>query len=229
MSHPSDAASRPSSGPDPDLAALPEPNRPWRRATFVALGASGLCSLALMVALRQDVTYALTDGPPIQLGALQQLEPRPPHANAWVRARGQLADPVAGYRRPLDPDRFLLSPVVGNPNVWVEVRESASHSTADYIAPETFVGRLVPLAEPGFAHRRLTRMLKESGQPAPPANAWLLIDGELPAASRWVFGVVALMIAFAVFSIWSLYRLASPAHHRPSSEHRLRGADPARS
>ncbi len=229
MSHPSDIAAPLPGSADPDLAALPEPKRPWRRATFVALGASGLCSLVLMVALRQDVTYALTDGPPIQIGALEHFEPQERHANAWVRAQGQLLAFSSGYRRPADPDRFRLAPVEGNPKVWVEVRQPAGGSDSGFIPPETFVGRLVPLAKPGLAHRQLTGTLRASGQPVPPADAWLLVDGELPAASRWVLGVVALMIAFAGFSIWSLYRLASPAHRAPPRNTVPTPPEPARS
>lgn len=195
----------------------------------MALGLSGLCSLALMVALRQDVTYALANGPPIQIGALQHFEPQARHANAWVRAQGQLLAPSGGYRRPLDPDRFRLARVKGNSKIWVEMRQPAAGSEGAFITPETFVGRLVPLAKPGLAHRQLTRVLRASGQPVPPADAWLLLDGELPAASRWVLGLVALMLSFAGFSIWSLYRLASPAHRRSVPGSRSYASGPPRS
>jgi hypothetical protein len=193
---------------DPELEALPEPRRPWRRTTLCSLGVVGTAALALMIALRLDVTYALMGGQPTRLGELAQFAPRPEHANRWVQATGELAGEAAGYRRPLDPDRFRLAPVVDNPKVWVELREPSGSREDYFIAPSSFVGRLVPLANAGVSYRDLTEALEHSGQPVPPADAWLLSDGSSPQTFRWLLGVVGLLLGIAGFCTFGLYRLA---------------------
>lgn len=193
---------------DPELEALPEPRRPWRRTTLCSLGLVGTAALALMIALRLDVTYALMSGQPTKLGELSAFEPQPQHANRWVQATGELGVQAAGYRRPLDPDRFRLAPVANNPKVWVELREPAGSRDEYFIAPSSFVGRLVPLAHSGLGYRDLSEALRSSGQPVPPADAWLLSDGASPRTFRWLFGVVALLLGIAGFCTFGLYRLA---------------------
>lgn len=196
---------------DPELEALPEPRRPWRRTTLCSLGGVGVAALALMIALRLDVTYALMGGQPTKLGELALFAPQPQHANRWVQATGELAGEAAGYRRPLDPDRFRLAPVVNNPKMWVELREPSGSRDDYFIAPSSFVGRLVPLAHSGLSYRDLADALKSSGQPAPPPDAWLLSDGSSPRTFRWLFGVVGLLLGIAGFCTFGLYRLARKA------------------
>ncbi len=168
---------------DPELEALPEPRRPWRRATLCSLGLVGTGALALMIALRLDVTYALMGGQPTKLGELAEFVPQPHDANRWVQASAELASGAAGYRRPLDPDRFRLAPVVNNPKLWVELREPSGSRDDYFIAPSSFVGRLVPLAQSGLSYRDLSEALRTSGQPTPPPDAWLLSDGSSPRRS----------------------------------------------
>jgi hypothetical protein len=200
---------------DPELEALPEPRRPWRRTTLCSLGIVGTAALSLMIALRLDVTYALMGGQPTKLGELAQFEPHPRDANRWVQATAELDVNAAGYRRPLDPDRFRLAPVVNNPKVWVELREPSGSRDEFFIAPSSFVGRLVPLAHSGFSYRDLTETLRNSGQPTPPPDAWLLSDGSSPQTFRWLLGVVALLLSIAGFCTFGLYRLARK--HQPTA------------
>jgi hypothetical protein len=43
-----------------------------------------------------------------------------------------------------------------------------------------------------------------------PADAWLLIDGEAPATTRWTLGVLALLLGFMGFSVYGLCKLLRP-------------------
>jgi len=196
---------------DPELEALPEPRRPWRRATLLTLAVTLVSSVALCVALLNDAQFALVGGQPTELDSLEHFQPADRYANTWVRGAGALDAHASGYRRPLDPDRFRIAPVAGNQKVWVELREPAGSRHEHFVPPSSFVGRLVPLSDPGLRHGGLAGALEQSGQPAPGPDAWLLIDGETPSGARWVFGVIALLLAFGAFSAWGMYTLLSPA------------------
>jgi hypothetical protein len=196
--------------PDPELQALPEPRRPWRRATLVSLCLTFVASLLMCFELRSLVEYSLVGGQPGNVSALEHFQPSPALANTWVHAEGQLEPAVAGYRRPLDPDRFRLARALDNPKIWVELREPSGSLGEHFVPPVSFVGRLVPLSDPGLSHRGLIDALSESGQPSPPLDAWLLIDGQSPSSSRWALGVCGLLLAFAVFSGWGIVRLLAP-------------------
>jgi hypothetical protein len=167
-----------------------------------------------MLSLGHEVTYALMDGQPMKLGELGALNPEGKHANRWVQGRAELGTELAGYRRPLDPDRFRLAPVANNPKVWVELREPSGSREEYFIAPSSFVGRLVPLGDSGLAYSQLREALQNSGQPTPPADAWVLSDGSSPQSYRWLFGVIAVLIAIAGFCTFGLYQLAGPVRRR---------------
>jgi hypothetical protein len=200
---------------DPELEALPAPRRPWRRATLLAMTLTVTAALTLCFQLRDQLVYSLTDGQPTTIANLAQFEPKAADKNSWVHAHGTLADAVSGYRRPLDPDRFRIAPVEGNPKLWVELREPSGTLGEHFVPPISFIGRLVSLQDPGLQHRGLLAALKDSGQPSPDRDAWLLIDGESPQSSRWVVGVTLLLLFFAGFSAWGIYRLVAPHAPRP--------------
>lgn len=210
----SSPTSHPAPSTDPELESLPEPRRPWRRTTLVALGVVGTLALTLMISLRQEVTYTLMDGQPLKLGSLEAFSPESKHANRWVQGQAQLDGTMAGYRRPLDPDRFRLAPVANNPKVWVELREPAGSREDYFIAPSSFVGRLVPLTESGLAYSELTSALRASGQPTPPEDAWLLSDGTSPQTYRWLLGVLGVLLGIAGFCTYGLYHLAGRVRQR---------------
>lgn len=204
-----------SAGPDPELAALPEPRKPWRRATLATLSITTLLSLTLCGGLMSQMSYALRGGQPTELGELADFNPAPQHENSWVHGRGMLQASAVGYRRPLESDRFRLAKVAGS-DVWVEMREPEGSLSEHFMPPSSFIGRLVPLSSPGLRHESLTAALTDSGQRGPDDAAWLLIDGESPAASRWVFGVFSLLLGFACFGAWSIFRLLAKVHNARS-------------
>lgn len=195
---------------DPELSAIPKPRRPWRTATLVSLTITGLAALALIFALRSQVAYALQSGPPAELGELSDFRPPGDAANTWVHGSGVLSNRAVGYRRPLDSDRFRLAPIEGNEKLWVELREPGESRGEFFVAPTSFVGRLVPLSSPGLRHSDLLRALEDSKQIKPGTDAWLLIDGSAPDTSRWVLGLVGMLLLFVSFSVWGMITLLRP-------------------
>lgn len=201
--------------PDADLEALPAPRRPWRRLTLLVMSLTLLGSLAMLLALRGELMFSLGGGVPRGVGELARFAPQAGDANAWVQGQGELevGDAIA-YRRPLESDSYRLSRVNGGQKLWVQVRvprddEDPEHRR--YVPPSSFVGRLVPISQGGVRLSQLDSAVAAAGRPALPNDAWLLIDGEAPATTRWTLGVGMLLLGFAAFNAVGLLRLLRPA------------------
>lgn len=198
-------------GTDLELAALPEPRRPWRRATLAAMALVSALSLGLAVNLVPEVVYALNPSPPLELHDLERFRPQAEHHNRLVHGEGTLsADRALRYARPLEPDSYRLAEVVGNPKLWVEVRVPAGQEGPHFVPPTSFVGRLVRARDASLRQEALGEALQHTGFGPVDDDTWILIDGEAPQSIRWVFGLLALLLAFAVFNVVGILRLARP-------------------
>jgi hypothetical protein len=204
-------ATRAASDHDIDLEALPAPRRPWRRATLAALALSALGSLALAFELRGEAVYALESGPPVDLGELSQLHATSANANTWVHGNGTLrADGAVQYARPLENDTYRLAQVDGNDKLWVQVsvpQDPSDPEGAHFVAPTSFVGRLIPVSRAGIRHGVVRAAVSDAWQGKVRDDAWLLVDGEAPQTTRWALGLCALFLGFATFSLVGLAKL----------------------
>ncbi len=208
-------ASRPR-GPDHELVGLPAPRRPWRRATLVTLSAGALASLALAAAVLPDVRYSLGAGSARDIGDLAHASLGPDLRDAWVRAEGSLsATQAIRYSRPLERDSYRLAQAGDNPRVWVQIRVPAGEEDPRFVPPDSFVGRLLPVGELGLRQRGLAEAVASTGLDPLPNDAWLLLDGESPAATRWVLGLLGLLLGFAAFNVAGLVRLLRPIPNVP--------------
>ncbi len=201
--------------PDRDLEALPPPRRPWRKLTLSVMASTLLGSLALAFSLRGELGFSLTGGTPRAVGELAALVPGAKDENTWIQGEAELEPQGAiAYRRPLESDSYRLSRVRGTNKLWVQVRVPEDDSDPDhkrFVPPTSFVGRLLPAREGGLRLSQLSGAIAEAGRPALPADAWLLIDGEAPATTRWTLGVAGLLLGFAAFNLFGLQRLLRPA------------------
>jgi len=195
---------------DPELEALPGPRRPWRKATLLTMGLTVALSGWIISGLSAQAVFALRGGAPRELGSLTNVQLTPNLENVWVHGAAELADRSIEYRRPLDADRYRLSEVKGNGNVWVELRIPSGIEPEHYVPPNSFVGRLVPFEKTGLRHRALADDVAEALGHPPSPNAWLLIDGEAPATTRWTLGLILLFLAFVLFNVWGIARLFAP-------------------
>jgi hypothetical protein len=201
--------------PDADLEALPAPRRPWRRLTLVVMSATLLGAVALGASLRGEFLFSLSGQPPHGIGELSRFAPTSRDSNTWVQGEGELeAQGAIAYRRPLETDSYRLSRVSGTHNLWVQVRVPRDDDDPDhkrFVPPTSFVGRLVPASRGGVRLSQLGSAIAEAGRPPLPSDAWLLIDGEAPASTRWTLGLGALLLGFAAFNLVGLRRLLRPA------------------
>lgn len=200
--------------PDAELDALPAPRHPWRRLTLLTMGVTLIASLLLLLSLRGELTFSLGAQTPRVVGELSSFTPSSVGANSWVRGEGALeARDAIAYRRPLESDSYRLARVSGTDTLWVQVRVPRDDHDPDhrrFVPPTSFVGRLVPASQGGLRLSDLSSAIAEAGRPALPAGAWLLIDGEAPATTRWTLGLSMLLLGFAAFNLFGLLRLLRP-------------------
>ena len=201
--------------PDAELEALPPPRRPWQKVTLAVMGAALLGSLALLVALRGELAFSFGGGTPHGVGELAAFHPGGADANTWVQGEGALeVGGAIAYRRPLESDSYRLSRVSGSEKLWVQVRVPRDDDDPEhrrFVPPSSFVGRLVPISHGGVRLSQLGSAIDEAGRPPLPSDAWLLIDGEAPATTRWTLGVAMLLLGFVAFNLFGLLRLLRPA------------------
>jgi hypothetical protein len=189
-------------GIDPELLELPDPPKRERSFTVATLLFTAFASLAMVVALRGDATFAFAPPQPTDLGDLGAAAPSAFVENGFVSGSGMLgAAHAIRYERPLSSDSFRLMPVAGRPNVWVEVRVPAGAENIRYVPPSQFVGRLVRFDAAGPKHRGLASAVRDATGAKVPDASWLLVEGDSPAGAR---GAVLLVLMFLGFAVWNL-------------------------
>lgn len=186
--------------PDPELVSLPDPPRRERTLTVVVLALAACAALAMVVALRHDVMYALVRTTVSSVGDLRSATPnvlssqenRLVHGEALLGAAGGIR-----YERLLSEDTFRAVPVAGRRDVWVEVRVPAGQESGRWEPPRSFTGRLVRFEGAGPRHRGLKAAIEQTTHERLPDGAFLLVDGEDPRDARWVLVLAAAFLAFA--------------------------------
>jgi hypothetical protein len=93
----------------------------------------------------------------------------------------------------------------------VELRVPAGIEPEHYVAPNSFVGRLVPLTDAGLRYGAVGDAVTEALGRSSTEGAWILMDGQAPSTSRWAVGLTALFVVFAALNAWGVVRLLRPA------------------
>lgn len=189
-------------GQDPDLVALPGPPKAERTATVVLMGVTAVAALWMSFVLLGEARYALSPGQLVDIEDLSTLSPTADIDNRYVRAAGLLGTTGAiRYGRAAEGDSFRLAPIAGNNKIWVEIRVPEGFEGPRFVPPTNFAGRLVRFRDAGIRHARLPASVRTQTDLQVSEDAWILIDGSSPRASRWA---VALVLLFAGFSFWNI-------------------------
>ncbi len=177
-----------------------------RLFTLVVMLVTLLISVLVAIQMVPEALYAFEEDVPHEVGTLGQLTLDENNANRLVHATGPLTGDAVRYERPLSPGEYWLVPAVGRPDLWVEVHVPDTVTAAEFVPPQSFVGRLVPLESAGPRYRVLGRaaQILEMG---PTIDPWILIDGDTPRGSRWAVAVCAMLLLFALFNLWGIFRL----------------------
>jgi hypothetical protein len=155
-----------------------------------------------------EARYALQSDAAEDIGLLSA-----PHAtgwveNAYVQAAGVLdRNSATRYSRVGERDSFRLSPVAGNPAVWVEIRVPDGRLGPRFEPPVTFVGRLVPYRRAGVGYAGLATVVSRETGSVVPEDAWLLIDGASPRSCRWALALTILLLGFAGWNLVGVARI----------------------
>lgn len=197
---------------DPELLALPAPPKRERTATVVLMLMTALASLVMAYMLRGEARYAVTPGQPSEVGELSKLRVDPSMENQYVRAPGLLGTRGAiRYGRAAEGDSFRLAPVAGNSKLWVEIRVPEGFEGPRFVPPSSFAGRLVPFDQAGIRHVGLQRAVRRHTDAEVPPDAWVLLDGTSPRASRWALALALLFLGFAGWNLIGAARLLGRA------------------
>jgi hypothetical protein len=202
-------------GPDPELLSLPAPPKRERTATVVLMMLTAVAAVWMALSLAGEARYALTPGQPLEVGDLTNLRPGVDLTNRYVQASGLLGTAGAiRYGRAAEGDSFRLAPVAGNPSVWVEIRVPEGFEGPRFVPPTSFAGRLVPFPRAGVRHVGLMKAVHQQTDVPVPGEAWLLIDGSSPRASRWAVALAALFAGFAAWNVAGVARVLARVRDR---------------
>lgn len=200
---------------DPELSALPAPPKKERTTAVILMVLTAAAAIAMSVLLFGEARYALAASSPVEAGDLATLKPSPDLANKYVFATGLLgATGAIRYARTAESDSFRLMPVAGNPSIWTEIRVPEGFEGPRFVPPTKFAGRLVPMSKAGMRHVGLAKAVKDRTDVTIPEDAWLLIDGSSPRASRWAIALAAMFLAFAGWNLFGVARVLRPVRDK---------------
>lgn len=195
-------------GQDPDLVALPGPPKRERTATVIMMAVTAVAAAWMSFVLLGEARYALTPGQLTDIEDLATLTPTADLENRYVRASGLLGTTGAiRYGRAAEGDSFRLAPIAGNNKIWIEIRVPEGFEGPRFVPPSSFAGRLVPFKKAGVRHARLPESVRDQTDKQVPEDAWVLIDGCSPRASRWAIALVALFLGFSLWNIFGIARI----------------------
>jgi hypothetical protein len=195
---------------DPELQALPGPPKKERTLATALMIVTTFAAGAMCWALRSEVSYATSKPIPDSLGDLAAVDLSAVQPG-YVEAKGLLSSAGAvRYARPFEGDSFRLQPVAGNEKIWVEIRVPEGMEGPRFVPPGDFTGRLVPFSDAGIRHAGVAQSVTNETAKTVPQDAWLLIDGASPRASRWALALFALFGFFAIWNLVNVVRILRP-------------------
>jgi hypothetical protein len=175
-------------------------------AVLTVMAAAVVAAMALVMALRRDISYALASDRVVELGDVQSLHANSLVSNSYVRISGMpsVARSV-GFSKWLGA-RYRVFPLAGQRNVYVQVEDDGGET---FVRTE-FTGRLVSFGDLGNRYAGLTRVMRqEAGLPVTEAS-FLLLAGDAPGSYAWTWIVGLLCVAFVILDAYFIVRWFKP-------------------
>lgn len=193
-------------GVDPELMELPAPPQGRRVFTLVLMALVVVASLALIGSLRHDLAYYFATPESVELGDATTLDLATLRPNTHVRIRGTgMVSRAVRYRRVLNGKSYLVFPLAGQHNVYVQVED-----TPEAMARTEFTGRLATFSQLGGRFDAVERYLQEDmGLPAT-GETFLVMADEGPDAQAWAFLVVLLSLGVILVDVLLFFRWFRP-------------------
>ena len=86
-----------------------------------------------------------------------------------------------------------------------------------FVRPTSFAGRLVPFKHSGVRHAGLIKTVHDQTEVTVPDDAWLIIDGGSPRASRWAVALSLLFLGFTAWNLVSVVRVLARVRDRAAT------------
>jgi hypothetical protein len=190
---------------DPELLAIHAPPHVQRLTTLTIMAAAVVAAMALLVSLRRDMAYALSQTQLTELAHVRQLEPSALISNSYVRIMGTptLAHAV-GFRRGFGT-RYRVFPLAGQRNLYVQVPDAGGES---FVRSE-YSGRLVTFDDLGGRYAELARVMQREKLPIT-GESFLLLADEPPGAYVWTLFIAFACLAFVILDVYFIIRWFRP-------------------
>lgn len=191
---------------DPELLALPAPPQGRRIATVGLMAVAVFVALTLSWMVRHDVAYFLSNAAALEVGDATSVSPGTLESNRYVHLSGNpMASQVVRYRRLLSGETFVVFPLAGQRNVFVQMSETA------FATPRAeFAGRLVSFGDMGSRLDGVRGYFERELHTPVPADAFVLMVDESPTSAWWALALVVLCALFIGLDAWLLVRWFRP-------------------
>ncbi|MET0283377.1 MAG: hypothetical protein ABW352_02865 [Polyangiales bacterium] len=203
---PAGAPAREAEALDPELLAIHAPPQVQRLTTLTIMAAAVVAAMALLVSLRRDMAYALSQTQLTELAHIRQLEPSALVSNSYVRIMGTptLAHAV-GFRRGFGT-RYRVFPLAGQRNLYVQVPDAGGES---FVRSE-YSGRLVTFDDLGGRYAELARVMQRDAKLPITGESFLLLADEPPGSYTWTLFIAFACLAFVALDIYFIIRWFRP-------------------
>lgn len=172
------------------------PKRTLRTLTLAVMALAAIVAGAMAFSLHREALYATGESEAVDLGDLATAD-LAAHDNQYVRVHVSLEDPAAKFRRPLEQSHYRVARAA--PDRWVVYAMPDGYAEARFLPPRLVAGRLVKASDLGV---RFGGVANTTG-----ADAWVLVDGDVPYGITWVIGLEVMLLGFVLFNAIGIARV----------------------
>jgi hypothetical protein len=167
-------------------------------------------SLALMLHLRLDLSYALASDRALELGEATAADLAALLPNRYVTVQGSpMLSRAVRFARTLSGRTYALFPLAGQRQIFVQIPAEALKDPAR-IARGEFTGRLLTLGQLGPRLHAVRAYLQHTLALPVTSETFVVLAEETPATYGWAVLLCASCLFMAALSAWLLVRWFRP-------------------
>jgi hypothetical protein len=175
-------------------------------AALTVMAAAVVAMMALLISLRGDMTYALAEPTPVELGNIQNVVVSQLVPNSYVRLSGVPAIARAvRFRRGMG-SAYVMLPLAGQRSVFVQLPDG----TPDDFVRSSYSGRLVTLGTLGRRYAQLATVMQRDADLPVSEESCVLLVGDQPTDYFWTWLVGAICLLFVAFDVLLIVRWFRP-------------------
>ncbi len=194
---------------DEELVALTAPPNTRRLITVAVMAITAALCIAMLLSLRQDLSYFASETAPTQLGKVNEVSTASLPLNRFVELEGApMLAHAAKYRTSSFGETRVITPFAGQRGVLISLPES-QFKDPSALAGHRFTGRLIPM-------RSLSNMdsvkefLKDRANYPVGSDTLVFIASDAPREQVGSVLLALLALAFIVINLWLIVRWFKP-------------------